>query len=250
MAKLPYMKLFWPDFFFDPRVQALTTEARGIYVLLLGVLWMSDGWIAADDKVIARRLGLDVRVWRSRYKAEIVPLLSDFQAPLVGRSYTQKRLQRELAKATDLRAIRIANLGMSEAEYEAKRAVAPAKPASKKRAQHGTPNRPPKPAAEPALPSSGDSHSHKDTTYPAKAGNSYPAAGRAAVHTERSGPTPHNIDAVALPPRAMPEAEPEPPSNPALVKRLVADGLKPGKALSLSEIVAELTGDDDANRKG
>lgn len=245
MAQMPYMKLFWPDFFFDPRVQAMTPEARGIYLLLLGVLWMSDGWIAADDKVIARRLGLDVRQWRSRYKAEIVPLLSDFQAPLVGRSYTQKRLQKELAKAADLRAIRIANLGMSEAEYEAKRAVAPAKPGSKKRAQHASPNRTPKPAAEPASPSSGDSHSHRDTTYPAKAGHSYPAADRAAVHTERSDQPPHNVDAAALPPRealqAMPTAEPEPASDPATVKRLVADGLKRDKPPTLSDLMAELT---------
>ena len=40
MAQMPYMKLFWPDFFGDPRVQAMQPEAQGVYLLLLGVMWV------------------------------------------------------------------------------------------------------------------------------------------------------------------------------------------------------------------
>lgn len=241
MAQMPYMKMFWPDFFGDARVAAMSPEAQGIYLLLLGVMWSNGGWIAADDKIIARRLGLDVRVWRARYKSEIVPLLSDFQAPLVPRALTQKRLQKELIKAAELRAIRIANLGMSEAEYEANRTPAPDKQAKQKRAQAGhrtgTPNRAAKSEPKPAEQSRAIAHSSEDTTYP--------AAGRAAGHTERSGPPPHIADVGALPPREalqpMPTAEPEPASDPATVKRLVADGLKRDKPPTLSDLMAELT---------
>lgn len=249
MAQMPYMKLFWPDFFGDARVQALSAEAQGIYLLLLGVMWINGGWISADDKIIARRLGLDVRVWRARYKSEIVPLLSDFQAPLVPRALTQNRLQKELKKAADLRAIRIANLGMSEAEYEANRTVAPTKPASKKAAQAGhrtgSPNRAAKSEPKPAEQARAIAHSSEDTTYP--------VTGRAAVHASRSGPSPHIADAAALPPRDLvgealvnavrkvePE-QPEPASDPATVKRLVADGLKRDKPPTLSDLMAELT---------
>jgi len=246
MSKLPYMKLFWPDFFGDARVQAMSTEAQGVYLLLLGVMWVSGGWISADDRIIARRLGLDVRVWRSRYKPEIVPLLSDFQAPLVPRAFTQNRLQKELTKAADLRAVRIANLGMTEAEYEAKSAPVTAKLEGRKRAQAGgrtgSPNRPPK--SEPAQGNQGRAiaHSSEDT--------SYPVTGRAAGQTERSGPSPHIVDAAALPPRATADDEP-PPENPALQKKLIADGLKAGKPPSLSDLVRDLTrGEDNANRKG
>lgn len=249
MSKLPYMKLFWPDFFGDARVQALSPEAQGLYLLLLGVMWVNGGWIAADDRIIARRLGLDVRVWRARYKTEIVALLSDFQAPLVGRALTQKRLQKELQKAADLRAVRIANLGMTEAEYEANRTPAPDKPARQKRAQAGnqtgSPNRPPKNAPRLEDQARAIAHSSEDT--------SYPVTGRAAGQTERSGPSPHIVDAAALPPRATADDEPPPAENPELQRRLVADGLKRpgGKPPSLSDLVRDLTrGEDNANRKG
>jgi len=257
MSKLPYMKLFWPDFFGDARVQAMSTEAQGVYLLLLGVMWVSGGWISADDRIIARRLGLDVRVWRSRYKPEIVPLLSDFQAPLVARALTQKRLQKELTKAVDLRAIRIANLGMTEDEYEANKAVAPTKPARAKRAQAGhrtgAPNRPSK--SEPAPANQGRAIAHSsdiETTSPVTLEPPSQAAARAADHTVRSGPTPHNVEVGALPPRAMPDDEPAPAEDKALQRQLVADGLKrQGKTPSLSDLVQELTrGDDNANRKG
>ena len=243
MSKLPFMKLYTSDFFGDARVRAMPAEVKGIYLLLLATMWDDGGWISADDKVIARRLGVDVRVWRSRFKPEIVPLLSDISVPLVGRSFTQNRLQRELTKAHDLRAKRIANLGLSEAEYEAKRAVAPTKPVKQKRAQDAAPGRASKLARDKAA-------SHSPAIAQNSEDTSYPVTGRAAGQTERSGPSPHIVDAAALPPRATADDEP-PPENPALQKKLIADGLKAGKPPSLSDLVRELTrGDDNANRKG
>ena len=120
MAQLPYMKMFWPDFFTDPGVEAMSPEAQGIYLLLLGRMWMNGGWLPADDRVIARRLGLDVRVWRKRYKDEMSALLSDFQGPLGGACVTQNRLMLEWSKAEELRKQRIANLGISEGDYATK----------------------------------------------------------------------------------------------------------------------------------
>lgn len=231
-----------------------------MYLLLLATMWEEGGWIAADDKIIAHRLGLDTRAWKARYKNEIVPLLDEMSLTLVGPSYTQKRLQKELAKAADLRAKRIANLGLSEAEYEANRAVASTRPDKQKRAQAGhrtghpssRATKPAKPVAHsPAIAQS----SEVETTSPVTLEPPSHAAGRAAVHTERSGPTPHNVNAAALPPReampAMPTAEPGPLENVELQRKLVADGLKRpgGKVPSLSELVAELTGEDDASRK-
>lgn len=243
MAQMPYMKLFWPDFFGDERVQAMTAEGKGIYLLLLGVMWNSGGWIAADDKVIAKRLGLNVRAWRARYRPEIEPLMTEFTAPLIGSAWTQKRLEKELAKANELRAKRIANLGMTEVEYEAKRTLTATKPAAPKQPassrDSSTRERRP-PHARPIA------HSSEDTTYPVTLDTRIPAAGRAAAADERSAPPPHNVDAAALPPRelpAMPTPEAEPSSNPETVKRLVADGLKRpgGKPPSLSDLMAELT---------
>lgn len=159
MGKLPFMKMFWPDFFTDPGVEAMSPEAQGIYLLLLGRMWMNGGWLPADDRVIARRLGLDVRVWRTRYKNEMSALLSDFQGPLGNACITQNRLMLEWSKAEELRKQRIANLGISEDDYAAKSNRRTNRPAKENPRRSGarteTPNREPerepKPEPHPRL---------------------------------------------------------------------------------------------------
>jgi uncharacterized protein YdaU (DUF1376 family) len=93
MADLPFMMMNWSRFFADSKVAMLPTEAQGVYVLMLGKMWLNQGWLSADDRVLARILGLDVRAWRRTYKPLIEPLLRREIDRHIGAIYTQKHLQ-------------------------------------------------------------------------------------------------------------------------------------------------------------
>lgn len=103
MTGLPYMPMYWGDFFADTEL-AMSGEARAYYAILLGRMWVNHGWLPADDQRIARAIGVDVRSWRHRLKAEIVPLLRREIDPIIGPIYRQRRLAEELDKAADLTA--------------------------------------------------------------------------------------------------------------------------------------------------
>lgn len=103
MPDVPFMRMWWGDFFADPKVAALPGETRGIYACLLGAMWQNGGWLANNDSMIARLLGLHVLTWKARHKPLVLPLLSVGVTPMVpGGVLTQKRLTKEWRKATQL----------------------------------------------------------------------------------------------------------------------------------------------------
>lgn len=100
MAKLPFMRVFPKDFFGDAKVVALSTEERGVYMLLLMRMWQNQAWISADDRIIARLLDMDLRRWKRVYKPKIVPLLQLETDTFRKGFYTQKRLTETWRSAT------------------------------------------------------------------------------------------------------------------------------------------------------
>lgn len=233
MTKLPFMR-WWPgDFYTDPKVRSLTPDARRVYREMIDLMWMNEGWLSADDRLLARQLDMDVRTWRARYKDEIVPLLHEMSDEIGGRSFTQKRVQKEIAKALELRRQRIANLGISEEEYGGYAGFVPTKPGKKKPAQTGKPSRPSKPSAKP------DAHPHTIA---------HSSVGEGLRPSTGEVPSPSLMgDVSALPPRdpvtalrAFPAAPDEPPSDPNLTRLLVQRGLQRTSPGSLTDVLNQI----------
>lgn len=101
MTDLPFMRMWWADFFIDPVVRSMPPLSRGLYLLLLGESWVNGGWLKDDDKNIAARLQIDVRSWRM-HRPHIEPAFERRSDPMLGSILVQKRLQIELALAVDL----------------------------------------------------------------------------------------------------------------------------------------------------
>ena len=101
MTDLPFQKMFWGDFFQDPRVRELPVEAQGVYAVLLGRMWQNQAWLPADDVKLCRHLHMSVRTWRARYKALITPLLYLGNSPAIGEIFQQKREARDWAEALE-----------------------------------------------------------------------------------------------------------------------------------------------------
>lgn len=218
MADLPFMMMDWGRFFTDAKVVAMPTEAQGVYALLLGRMWLNEGWLSADDRVLARMLGLDIRTWRTAYKPHIVPLLRQENAAHVGPIYVQKHLQRVRASSLEYRDKMRERTAPARAAKARKLGLAP--PATEKR-------------PEPVTRSATETVT-TPVTEPVTIGKEQVQENRSLTsQSERpilDAPTGHDT---ALPPRKVevPQFEvtglDEAPADDRLRKRLVAEGLKP-----------------------
>lgn len=239
MADLPYMMMNWGRFFSDAKVAMMPPDAQGIYALLLGRMWLNEGWLSADDKVICRILGLDLRAWRHTYKPLIVPLLSTTSEPYVGAIYTQKHLQ-------EVRASALATVAKTQASTARARA---AKAAKHGRAPSVT-ERKHAPATKPATetvtePVAGSNPASKQQPQQKESSTLHVESflSDAVPSTLAALPPREQVEAKAersaldgalglegrLPP--MPSAEGEQVERSGLTKRLVAEGLKPKRGL-------------------
>jgi uncharacterized protein YdaU (DUF1376 family) len=120
MVDLPFMMMNWSRFFADTKVEALSFEERGAYALLLGKMWLNQGWLSADERIISRTLGVDIRSWRLTYRPAIEPLLRREIDPHIGAIYTQKTLTAVRAAALDLQQQRAASTARARAAKAAK----------------------------------------------------------------------------------------------------------------------------------
>jgi uncharacterized protein YdaU (DUF1376 family) len=100
MTDLPFMPMWWADFFGDPKVAELPLDTQGVYALLLGRMWMNGGWLKDDVGVIARQLGRDPRTLRPHFD-RVSALFQRRNDAVVGAVLTQKRLTIELSKAAE-----------------------------------------------------------------------------------------------------------------------------------------------------
>jgi uncharacterized protein YdaU (DUF1376 family) len=237
MADLPYMMMNWARFFADAKVAVLEPEAQGIYALLLGRMWLNEGWLSADDRVLCRILGLDIRRWRSVYKPAIAPLLRREIVPHVGEVYTQKHLQE----------VRRSSLAISEKNVQ--RTAAARAAIAAKRGHKPTVTEPKqKPVTKPATETVTET-----ATAPATSSKEQPQQNKGStLHVESPYSDAVPSTPAALPPRdqgevepsasagslglggrfpAMPSDEAEQGERSGLTKRLVADGLKPKRGL-------------------
>lgn len=99
-GKPPYFPFFVRDFASDGKVEAMTTEEVGAYILLLCKAWLEEpsGSIPSDDTVLARWARLDAVTW-AKCRARV---LSPFTLDAVSDRYVQKRMQEEYRKLMGL----------------------------------------------------------------------------------------------------------------------------------------------------
>lgn len=236
MAVVPFLKVYCSDFFGDPNVAQLSPEARGIYVLLLMRMWMNGGWIANDDRIIARTLGLTPTTWRRHYRPALEKLLISREFPQIcGGILTQKRLERDWATTARTMASNKEKMAKVRAEKDGK---------SKQR--HPPADNDDAPVARTehnGAADTVDSTMHKHSEALSTSGIPEPdkKGRRAASQPSAAGP-------VAIVPvgslRPMPLAEVERPTDPALVGRLVSAGLKRSKATGLMAALEKRDDDD------
>ncbi len=94
MTDLPYMPTYWGDFLSD--TTHLDGVQTGIYLMLLGNMWIRRGWVPDDDEQLARMCRIDLALWQS-----VKPILRPFLTLKSGR-FSQKRLLDEKRKADRL----------------------------------------------------------------------------------------------------------------------------------------------------
>lgn len=96
MNKPPYFPFYVRDFASDGKVEAMTTEEVGAYILLLCKAWLEEppGTLPADDAVLARWARVDPVTW-STCSARV---LAPFTLSSRDNRYVQKRMQLEYQK--------------------------------------------------------------------------------------------------------------------------------------------------------
>lgn len=82
----PYMPLFCGDYLGDTR--HLTTEQHGAYLLLLMIMWRSDGFLPDDDRRLAQYAGLSPAKWKKHKD-----IILDFFEIENGRIFSRKILE-------------------------------------------------------------------------------------------------------------------------------------------------------------
>jgi uncharacterized protein YdaU (DUF1376 family) len=92
----PSFQFYPDDFVSDGKVEAMTTEEVGAYILLLCKAWREKpaGTIPNDDKILARWTRMSQSRWLDCKPAVLCP----FKACNGGARYAQARLQKEYAK--------------------------------------------------------------------------------------------------------------------------------------------------------
>ena len=100
---LPYFPFYVRDFASDGKVEAMSTESVGAYILLLCKAWHERpaGSIPDHDPTLARWTGLALDRW-SQCRADV---LAPFTKRTDGR-WHQKRMQAEHRKLLELRRLR------------------------------------------------------------------------------------------------------------------------------------------------
>lgn len=94
MSAVPFMQLYVADYLGD--TQHLTTEQHGAYLLILMAMWRAGGQLPAEPTRLARI----ARVTPARWKKIAGDVLAFFEVR--DGKLTQKRLRREIEKASDI----------------------------------------------------------------------------------------------------------------------------------------------------
>lgn len=224
MTAVPIFPLNAEELLADLKLKRLmrSGEKRAMWLWLLTTMWLNKAWLPADEQTIAAMLGIDVRRWKVTYKPIFEQLLVREHQPLVGDIYRQpkltdvwnatvERITKNKRLAADARAAKAAKHGQSPSAAER-----PSGPA-------------PEPAAAPVTEPAAGLHQNQDKKGPASGHPNGPA---------QPGPF------TAVPLRSGPGGEVAPPSDPALVKRLVSDGLKRPRATGLMAALEPREDDD------
>lgn len=231
--KLWWMKVDLDRLYGSGRVASLGGKVAHAYLWLLGRMWDRGGYIPADDRIIAGALMIDVATWRRTYKPYIEPMLQRLHDGSIGDIFSQKTLIDIMLEQAEKA---MANKAKTGAASSARRKANPAKPT------HG-----PLDTSTVTVGHDGDRHddvtiSAPDTVTVHPLAPAYRVGpGEQAPQPSAAGP-PHAFTAVPL--RSGDLGNVAPPSDPALVKRLVSDGLK-RRATGLMAALEPREEDDD-----
>jgi uncharacterized protein YdaU (DUF1376 family) len=94
LKRYPYFRMFVGDFVSDARVEAMSTEQVGCYVLLLCKAWTQPdvGTVPDDDRILARWARISLARWKRLKDGVMAPWR------LIGGVWHQKRMQLEYAR--------------------------------------------------------------------------------------------------------------------------------------------------------
>lgn len=140
MTSVPIMPLNVEEFFGSPEVEDMDAEQAAMWLLLIAECWRRKTLLPADDRKLARILGIDVRRWRSHYKPVFEPLMVTEMSATVGRTVADfyripkvntvwdqvaKRIAKTKADAAHARAAKAAKHGKVPSGPEPKKPSAP-----------------------------------------------------------------------------------------------------------------------------
>jgi len=215
MTDLPYQCWFEADFANDTK--AMSFEDRCAYRAVLQVMWANHGWLPGDDQICARMMGCDTRKWRS-IRARLQPRLRGEVDPVLGPILRQKRIARDWTFAVEQIAKNKARTAPATAERRRKAAERRNVTVEHEDDRYAD-REPDRSDAVPALAQSPE---------PYKKGRASEPSASAAP------PVPANLPSLSSASgEIVASGKPPEPSDPALVKRLVSDGLKRPRATGL-----------------
>lgn len=68
----------------DHRKRALSTEQKGVYLVMVATMWLYGGWLPAGDKELAKALGLGRHRWVTKYKPVLMMFFEERTDPVRG----------------------------------------------------------------------------------------------------------------------------------------------------------------------
>jgi uncharacterized protein YdaU (DUF1376 family) len=74
----------WLEIVGDPMKRHLTTEEKGVLMVMLGTMRLYGGWLPADDKKLAAALGLTRHRWVKYYKPVLMRFFAERPDPVRG----------------------------------------------------------------------------------------------------------------------------------------------------------------------
>ncbi len=105
MSALPFMNMFWSDYFSDTR--HLTCEQHGAYLQLIGSLWIAGGSLPSDPKKLAKIASCSPSRW-ARIEAEVMAFFDVKDGTI---SHTRVSLELKKAREKSIKRAEVGSLG-------------------------------------------------------------------------------------------------------------------------------------------
>jgi len=68
----------------DNQLRRMSTEEKGVFMVMVATMWLWGGWLPAGDKELAKALGLGRHRWVTKYKPLLAPFFDEQYDPVRG----------------------------------------------------------------------------------------------------------------------------------------------------------------------